>query len=87
MPAGAIRPLLDRYHFFLQTALFEKGWQLDDIAAYLRSEEGRWADPEALTLYLLDMIARFTIREKGRITGDICALHGDLDGYFENLQI
>ncbi len=80
-------PMLDRYHFFLQTALFEKGWQLDDIAAYLRSEEGRWADPEALTLYLLDMIARFTIREKGRITGDIAHSMEIWTGILKNLQI
>lgn len=64
-------PMLDLYHFFTQTAIFEKHWQADRIIAFLLSNEDKWIDKETYTLYLLDIIARFTIREKGNVKGDI----------------
>ncbi len=64
-------PKLDRYHFFTQTAIFEKYWQEKEIIAYLESTEANWVDREAYTLYLLDVISRFTMREKGFVTGDV----------------
>ena len=64
-------PMLDRYHFFTQTAIFEKHWQAKEIMEYTQSTEGNWIDAIAYKLYLLDIIARFTIREKGNITGDV----------------
>lgn len=64
-------PMLDRYHFFTQTAIFEKHWQAKEIMEYTQSAEGNWIDAIAYKLYLLDIIARFTIREKGNITGDV----------------
>ena len=64
-------PMLDRYHFFTQTAIFENFWQGNDIVAFLQSKESAWVDKDAYTLYLLDIIARFTLREKGSINGDI----------------
>lgn len=64
-------PLLDRYHFFTQTAIFEKHWQADEIMAYAQSADGDWIDKAEYQLYLLDVIARFTIRERGHINGDV----------------
>ena len=64
-------PMLDRYHFFTQTAIFEKHWQADEIMAYAQSADGNWIDKAEYRLYLLDIIARFTIRERGNIDGDI----------------
>ena len=37
-------PMLDRYHFFTQTAMFEKHWYSDEIIAYVESAEGDWVD-------------------------------------------
>lgn len=60
-------PKLDRYHFFTQTALFEKHWNADHIIAYMQSAKGRWINKESYSLYLLDVIARFVVREQGQI--------------------
>lgn len=60
-------PGLDRYHFFTQTTLFEKHWNADLIIAYMQSAKGRWMNRESYTLYLLDVIARFAIREQGHV--------------------
>ena len=64
-PAG-----IDRYHFFTQTAVFEKHWSADEIIAYIRSDEGMWIDSKMYAMYLLDVISRFTIREGGKVTGN-----------------
>ena len=64
-------PMLDRYHFFTQTAIFEKHWQEDEIMEYIQCAKGNWINAEAYILYLLDIIARFTIREKGKVSGDV----------------
>lgn len=64
-------PLLDRYHFFTQTAIFERRWSTEDIETYLRTSGAGWIDREAYRLYLLDVIARFTTRERGNARGDI----------------
>lgn len=64
-PAG-----LDRYHFFTQTAVFEKHWNADDILAYANSDEGKWIDRKLYAMYLLDVISHFTMREGGKVTGD-----------------
>ena len=64
-------PMLDRYHFFTQTAIFEKHWTADDITTYMQSADGAWMDRMLYLAYLMDMIARFTIRERGHVTGDI----------------
>ncbi len=62
---------LDRYHFFTQTANFEKHWTAQEIIRYMQSDEGAWIDKKQYMLYLLDVMARFTIREKGKVTGDV----------------
>ena len=64
-------PMLDRYHFFTQTTIFEKRWQADEIITFLQSQEGKDFNREDYTLYLLDVISRFILREKGQIEGDI----------------
>lgn len=64
-------PMMDQYHFFTQTAIFEKHWQSKEFIEYLQSSEEIQIYREVYTLYLLDMIARFTIREKGVINGDM----------------
>ncbi len=64
-PAG-----LDRYHFFTQTAVFEKHWGIGEIAAYMESDSGKWIDKEFYAMYLLDVISRFTMRENGKVTAD-----------------
>jgi hypothetical protein len=69
-------PMLDRYHFFTQTVIFEKHWTANEIIAFLQSKEGCLMKKETYTLYLLDVIARFTIREKGVVNGDIAHAMG-----------
>ena len=61
---------LDRYHFFTQTAVFEKHWGIGEIAAYIESDAGKWMDKELYAMYLLDVISRFTMRENGKVTAD-----------------
>ena len=60
---------LDRYHFFTQTAVFEKHWGADEIIAYIDSAAGKWIEKEFYTMYLLDVISRFTMREGGKVVG------------------
>jgi hypothetical protein len=64
-PAG-----LDRYHFFTQTAVFEKHWGAEEIIAYIESDAGGWIDKQLYTMYLLNLISRFTMREGGKVTGE-----------------
>ncbi len=61
---------LDRYHFFTQTAVFEKHWGIGEIAAYMKSDAGNWMEKELYAMYLLDVISRFTMRENGKVTAD-----------------
>ena len=64
-PAG-----LDRYHFFTQTAVFEKHWGAEEIIAYIGSDAGKWIDKQLYAMYLLDVISRFTMREGGKVSGN-----------------
>ena len=64
-PAG-----IDCYHFFTQTAVFEKHWGADEIIAYIGCDTGRWVDRQLYVMYLLDIISRFTMRERCKVTGD-----------------
>lgn len=66
-------PGLDRYHFFTQSAQFEKHWEAEDFIAYIKSLNGNWINKEEYMLYLLEVIARFTMREGGHI-GDSVAI-------------
>ena len=42
---------------------------LEQIIEYINSEQGKWIDQKMYSLYLLEVIARFTVREKGNING------------------
>ena len=64
-PAG-----IDRYHFFTQTAVFEKHWGADEIIAHMESKAGAWIDRRLYAMYLLDVISRFTMREGGKVRGN-----------------
>ena len=64
-PAG-----LDRYHFFTQTAVFEKHWGADEIVVYIGSNDKEWIDKEKYTMYLLDVISRYTMREGTKLTDE-----------------
>ncbi len=64
---------LDHYHFFTQTAVFEKHWGADEIIAYIGSDAGKWIDREKYAMYLLDVISRYTMREGGKVSGDATA--------------
>lgn len=66
-------PMLDRYHFFTQTAIFKHHWKAEDIRQYMGSAEGRWMDAEDYKAYLVEVIARFTVREQGHAKGDMLA--------------
>ena len=64
-PAG-----LDRYHFFTQTAVFEKYWGADEFISHISSDAGKWIEKDVYAMYLLDVISRFTMREGCKVTGD-----------------
>ena len=64
-------PMLDRYHFFTQTAIFERHWHLEDIIRYINSDNGKWINTDSYKAYLIEIIARFTLREQGNVDGDI----------------
>ena len=59
-------PGIDRCHFELQTAIFEKNMTAEEIAT-VADITGK----ELLVEYLLDIISRFTMREKGEVKGDV----------------
>ena len=62
-------PHLDRYHFFTQTAIFERRWTAKEIADSLKTDACRWVDADSYKLYLVDVISRFTVRERGKDSG------------------
>lgn len=71
--AQSYPPGLDRYHSFTQTAVFERKWGAEEIITYMESEAGSWMDKGLYTMYLLDVISRFTMREGGKVTGNAAA--------------
>lgn len=62
-------PGIDRCHYELQTAIFEKRMSREEILEYITGRDVAYK--RLLRLYLLDVISRFTIREKGNAGGDI----------------
>lgn len=66
--AGRLYPKgLDRYHFWMQTALFEKHWGVEELKRYMGSAEGAWIDMEMLEMYLLDVMSKYVMREGGKV--------------------
>ena len=66
----AYPPMLDRYHFFTQTALFERHWTAEQMIAQLKRECTDLRE-DFFVLYLLDVLSRFTWREQGHWDGDM----------------
>ncbi len=58
---------LDRYHFWMQTALFEKHWGVEELRKYMCSDDGKWIDREMLEMYLLDIMSKYVMREGGKV--------------------
>lgn len=54
---------LDRYHFLTQTAIFERHQTAQQIIAEITSCD--WVNKDDYLMYLIDIIARYTLREKG----------------------
>lgn len=54
---------LDRYHFFSQTAFFERHWSADEVMSFAETPEGDWIDNDKLLYYLLLVLSRFVGRE------------------------
>ena len=58
---------LDRYHFWMQTALFEKHWGVAELKRYISSDEGKWIDGEMLEMYVLDVMSKYVMREGKKV--------------------
>lgn len=56
-------PFLDRYHFFIQSAIHVTRKSAEELIRQLSRYE--WFDQSELRLYILDIISRFVGREKG----------------------
>lgn len=54
---------LDRYHFFTQTAFFERHWSAEALMSFTETQDGAWIDTEQLIYYLLLILSRFVGRE------------------------
>ncbi|MBO5864575.1 MAG: phosphotransferase [Bacteroidaceae bacterium] len=78
-------PELDLYHFFTQTAIFEKHWKSDDFATYINCDKGRWIDKRKYAMYLLDVISRFMMREGGKVTGEAATPFALWENVLKNL--
>jgi hypothetical protein len=66
--AGRWYPMgLDRYHFWMQTAVFEKHWGVAELKRYMGSDEGKWIDGEMLEMYVLDVMSKYVMREGERV--------------------
>jgi hypothetical protein len=67
--AGWTYPMgLDRYHFWMQSAVFEKHWGVEELKRYMGSDEGKWIDGEMLEMYVLDVMSKYVMREGKRVT-------------------
>lgn len=59
-------PYLDKYHFLTQQMIHVDHLSPEIIFSSLKKED--WFRPEMFRIYLLDIISRFTSREKGQIS-------------------
>ena len=69
-------PYLDYFHFFTQTAIFEKHLFVDKIGDLYRQDRKKintfFQDPDfAYLCYLLSIVAHYVKREKGVFQGDV----------------
>ena len=58
---------LDRYHFWMQTAIFEKHWGVEELRRYMCSVDGEWIDGEMLEMYVLDVMSKYVMREGEKV--------------------
>ena len=58
---------LDRYHFWMQTAIHEKHWGAEELRRYMCSADGAWIDREMLEMYLLDVMSKYVMREGEKV--------------------
>ena len=58
---------LDRYHFWMQTAIHEKHWGAEELRRYMCSDEGTWIDREMLEMDVLDVMSRYVMREGEKV--------------------
>ncbi|MCC8147942.1 phosphotransferase [Akkermansia sp.] len=65
---------LDRYHFYTQTATFERRMGAEEILKELPSLP--WVERKLYLAYLLDVVSRFTLRERGQVEGDVARSFG-----------
>ena len=65
-------PMLDRYHFFTQQALHVAHITPERIYSGLQRQP--WFSPQDFTIYLLDIISRFTLREEGELPPAVIAM-------------
>jgi hypothetical protein len=66
--AGRRYPMgLDRYHFWMQSAVFEKHWGVEELKRYIGSADGKWIDGEMLEMYVLDVMSKYVMREGKRV--------------------
>lgn len=64
-------PFLDKYHFLTQTAIFKHHWGTKEIIQHIVNNPKLQIDTDSYKAYLLDIISRYTIREQGKIFGDV----------------
>ncbi len=62
-------PGLDRYHWYTQTSIFERRLSAAGILAELPAL--LWMQRELYLAYLLEVLSRFTLREQGKVEGDV----------------
>lgn len=60
-------PGLDRWHFIIQSAIFESGRTDREILEQLSPQ----SDDPALKLYLMGIVSQFVVREQGHFEGDM----------------
>lgn len=63
--------LLDRYHFFTQTAIFVRSIGAAERLSVICSRPRGNGWREKYKLYLIGVMARFILREKGKMSGDM----------------
>ena len=66
-------PVLDRYHFFTQTAIFGRGMTAREITDYLQTADAGWIDRDSYMMYIVDVIARFVLRDGDSLREDTAA--------------
>ena len=64
-------PFLDKYHYFTQTAIFERHWTEKEILEYMNSADGKWIKKHTYCQYLFDIFSRYTLRDIGRIDSNL----------------